>query len=303
VTEAGRPRDGGAAAARRRRARLWLALSLAVHVGAPTTWLLSRPDTAVGDAAAEERARRQEPVAVRAASRVPTRSARLADNRPAEVTRPVRVRIDSLQVNAPVVEVGVVPGTGEMEVPADVDDVGWYTHGPAPGGRRGAAVLAAHVDSRVQGPGVFFGLRSLEPGQEVAVTLADGASLRYRVVARRSYPKEVLATEELFAREGEPHLVLLTCGGQFDRASRHYRDNVVVWAELLSREAGILPSSTSPHRSPRPTASEEVGRPAEPDRPSEGTPPSRDSGLYRILPDDDRIPLGPGTGVGDDPAH
>jgi hypothetical protein len=42
-------------------------------------------------------------------------------------------------------------------------------------------------------------------------------------------PKEELPAD-VYSRRGRPRLVLVTCGGPFDEARRHYRDNVVVTA-------------------------------------------------------------------------
>jgi hypothetical protein len=42
-----------------------------------------------------------------------------------------------------------------------------------------------------------------------------------------------LDTAALFARDGAPRLHLVTCGGQFDPASGHYDDNIVVVATAL----------------------------------------------------------------------
>jgi sortase (surface protein transpeptidase) len=142
----------------------------------------------------------------------------------------VRVAVPSIGVDAPVVAVGVVVETGAMEVPSDVDEVGWYSPGPAPGAGEGSAVLSGHVDSRSQGPGAFFPLEQVEPGAEVAVTLADGSTRAYRVEARRRYPKQELPVNDLFAVTGAPRLILVTCGGAFDTVDRQYSDNVVVYA-------------------------------------------------------------------------
>jgi hypothetical protein len=52
----------------------------------------------------------------------------------------------------------------------------------------------------------------------------------YRVTSRRAYPKSDLAAE-LFTATGPPHLVVVTCGGAVDEATRRYADNVVVVAD------------------------------------------------------------------------
>jgi hypothetical protein len=45
----------------------------------------------------------------------------------------------------------------------------------------------------------------------------------------RTMPKPQLPTD-IWSQTGKEHLVLVTCGGPFDQATRHYRDNVVVTA-------------------------------------------------------------------------
>jgi sortase (surface protein transpeptidase) len=115
-----------------------------------------------------------------------------------------------------------------MEVPGAVE-VGWYRYGPAPGSS-GSAVLAAHVDYEGR-EGAFFRLRELRPGAEVEVTAKAGASRRFRVTEVVRYPKDELPDDRVFGRDGGPRLALVTCGGEFDRSARTYRDNVVAFAE------------------------------------------------------------------------
>jgi Sortase domain len=164
-----------------------------------------------------------------AAAAIEVRSARLADyRRPNLGPRPVRITISTIGVRGRVVPVGVVAGTGDVQVPTDVDTVGWYRFGPTPGAE-GSAMLLGHVDSRTKGLGVFFRLREVAPGDLVRVDFADGSRAAFQVVARRSYPKSDLPAI-LFDRAGRTILALVTCGGSFDEASRSYDDNVVVFA-------------------------------------------------------------------------
>jgi hypothetical protein len=159
---------------------------------------------------------------------VGTQPARLEDLDTRSVVAPVAIRIESLGVDTAVVAAGAEPATGEMAVPPDPSVVAWYQFGPAPG-EAGSAVLAGHVDYGGR-PGSFFSLASLEPGASVAVTGADGREQRFVVTARRQFSKPQLPVAELFTRDGPPTLVLVTCGGGFDRAARSYLDNVVVYA-------------------------------------------------------------------------
>jgi sortase (surface protein transpeptidase) len=115
-----------------------------------------------------------------------------------------------------------------MEVPEDVATAGWYRFSPLPGAR-GSAMLIGHVDSRVQGPGIFFGLSRLELGERIGVQLSGGSTQSFVVVARRSFAKDELP-QDLFARDGPPRLTLVTCGGGFDEETRSYSHNVIVYA-------------------------------------------------------------------------
>ena len=142
---------------------------------------------------------------------------------------PVRVRLPALEVDAPVTPVGV-DDRGRMEVPFDVDTVGWYRFGPGPGAAEGSAVLSGHVDDRDQGYGAFHRLGDLAPGDPVAVELGDGRVLGYRVEVLTRVPKSDLPAGEVFDRGGAPRLTLVTCGGLFDYEANGYRENVVVVA-------------------------------------------------------------------------
>ncbi|MFN0091493.1 MAG: class F sortase [Acidimicrobiales bacterium] len=147
---------------------------------------------------------------------------------------PVFLRLDAIGVAAPVVGVGVTEHRA-MEVPAELDRVGWYRLGPAPGSP-GAAVIAAHVDAWPNRAGAFYRLRELAPGATVAVVDADGHELRFRVTELRTYDKAKLPVHELFQREGPATLHLVTCSGAFDRSARSYAQNLVVTAVPLDED-------------------------------------------------------------------
>lgn len=144
-----------------------------------------------------------------------------------DVFAPSALTIARLDVtDAPIVPVGVTDG-GELDVP-DPRTVGWYRFGAAPGGP-GSLVLAAHVDfNRV--PGVFRRLTTMSVGDEVSVTGADGHVWQYLVTERTMYDKDALPPERVWSHDGEPTLVLLTCGGQFNNQRRSFEQNIVVYA-------------------------------------------------------------------------
>ncbi len=188
---------------------------------------------ASGDTAssAQNEASQPKPDAKAAGSRIPippigSTSARLSDVNPEAVLAPTRLRVPAIGIDAAVVPVGADATTGEMAVPPDAATVAWYRHGPT-AGERGSAALAAHVDYNGR-QGAFFRLRELPLGAPVTVTLEDGSAWSGVVQDVRSYDKRDLPVGKMFARTGQPVLRLITCGGPFDRAARHYRDNIVV---------------------------------------------------------------------------
>lgn len=152
----------------------------------------------------------------------------LADLEEADVHKPERLIIETLGIDAPVGAYGV-DANGQMDVPDNITEVGWYRHGPSPG-EPGSAVLAAHVDLTGPGKGLFYDLGELEVDAEVVVLYSDGGSREFRVVARSTYLKTQLPLDSIFSREGDPVLTLVTCGGGFSQSARSYDSNVVVFA-------------------------------------------------------------------------
>lgn len=156
--------------------------------------------------------------------------------------RPERLRIEVLDIDAPVGQYGVAPG-GQMDVPDNITEVGWYKYGPSPGDP-GSAVLAAHVDLRGPGRGLFYDLDELEVDDEVVVGYSDGESRRFRVVARAAYLKTELPLDAIFSREGDPVLTLITCGGSFSASEGSYDSNVVVYAVPIGAYGHVEPRAS-----------------------------------------------------------
>lgn len=140
--------------------------------------------------------------------------------------QPVSIAIEDIEVvDASVIPVGVNPDQ-TFEVPP-ADQVGWYRFGPAPGDE-GSAVLAAHIAFNGV-DGVFRHLADVEVGSVVVIGFDDGSTSRYRIETVTEYLKEELPAD-LFARDGNTQLALITCGGDFNRQLDSYDSNVVAVA-------------------------------------------------------------------------
>lgn len=171
-----------------------------------------------------------------AAASSPTEAPDVSPPEPALFPVPRRVSIPSLDVDARIVPVGL-EADGAIEIPDDVDIVGWYELGVPPGADRGSAVLVAHRDGRGQGQGVFYDLGAMDVGDRVRVRDDAGTSLEFEVVARESLRKKGLPYDELFTADGPPRLTLISCGGEYDADRGGYQDNVIVTAVPVPRGA------------------------------------------------------------------
>lgn len=129
---------------------------------------------------------------------------------------------------------------GTLQTPSLDDPAsrpGWYTGSPAPG-VAGPAIILGHVDSAEYGPGVFFSIGALVPGDPIEVQRADGTVAVFTVDAVRSYAKKDFPTLLVYGNTDTAALRLITCGGIFDPAARSYDRNTVVFAHLTGSRAG-----------------------------------------------------------------
>jgi len=147
---------------------------------------------------------------------------------PVVLEPPTALAIPALRVQATVVP---VDSSGEiLGVPADPAQVGWWTGGAPPGAASGTVVIDGHIDSATTGPGAFYQLADLHIDDLLIITTTTGDRRNYAVTGRRTYLKANGLPPDLFATTGPPRLVLITCGGSFDRSTGSYSHNIVVFA-------------------------------------------------------------------------
>jgi hypothetical protein len=153
--------------------------------------------------------------------------AAVAQPQSAGVPLPVALTIPAIGVQTRLIHLGVT-AAGTLQVPASTAVAGWYTGGPRPGAI-GPAVIAGHIDSHV-GPGIFFRLSQLRPGDRVYVRRADGSLALFRITAVRSYAKDHFPTLAVYGPTPDAELRLITCGGIFDPKLGSYLSNTVAYA-------------------------------------------------------------------------
>jgi hypothetical protein len=168
------------------------------------------------------------------------RPARPSSPRPQPVHEPVALSpqfADPTVVSVPALDISArlrplhLDAKGRL-APPKYGLAGWYAAGPEPG-EPGAAVIAGHLDSKV-GPDVFFRLGQARPGQRVRVGLEDGTTLAFRITQVQQFSQSDFPTKRVYRATREPKLRLITCGGDYDHAAGHYKNNLVVFADLAT---------------------------------------------------------------------
>jgi sortase A len=147
---------------------------------------------------------------------------------------PVRLVIPSIGVDASVQQVGLAPnGTGEMGIPSNFTDVGWYQEGVRPG-MRGSAVMAGHYNGKNTPEAVFYDLNNLQVGDEVIIMSEERIEDIFYVVKIETYDHDAATTEVFASNDGKARLNLITCGGEWLPDEKLFNKRTVVFTELLT---------------------------------------------------------------------
>ncbi|MGW0826338.1 class F sortase [Streptomyces sp. NPDC002845] len=146
-------------------------------------------------------------------------------------SKPLRLLIPKISVDAPFTELAVGP-TGQLAAPPadDVNLVGWHAEGASPG-EIGTSIVAGHVDTKTS-PAVFVSLRELEKGDVFHVVRADGRKASFVVDSVETFDKEHFPDRRVYGDTAQAQVRLITCAGDYDRKAGDYTANLVVFAHL-----------------------------------------------------------------------
>jgi hypothetical protein len=153
--------------------------------------------------------------------------------KPLARSAPELISIPRIRVRAKVIALGLKPnGTAAIPPLSTPELASWFDRGPSPG-QRGTAVLFGHVDAKKVGPAVFYRIGTLRFGDLIFVTLRDRQVAAFRVYSVALYRKSAFPTATVYSYTRWPTLRLVTCGGPFDRRTKRYLDNIVVFAKFV----------------------------------------------------------------------
>ncbi|MEU0372167.1 class F sortase [Streptomyces sp. NPDC006283] len=148
-------------------------------------------------------------------------------------SEPTRLKIAHISVDAPFTPLSIgASGRLDPPPPDDTNLVGWWREGVTPG-EKGTAIVAGHVDTKT-GPAVFAQLSELKRGMRVDLVRKDGSVATFEVDEVDNFSKSDFPDDRVYADTPDPQLRLITCGGEYDKKAKDYKENVVVFAHLAS---------------------------------------------------------------------
>lgn len=141
---------------------------------------------------------------------------------------PVRLKIASIGVDAPIIPVGTEPD-GAMAAPKTATDIGWYEKSAKLGSSRRAMLLSGHYG--LDTPEVLRRLSELKVGDRLVVEGAEGDALTFEVAETERKHRTEVDMEKAFRYGGGQEAVsIITCIGMYNYAEKTYNDRYVVYA-------------------------------------------------------------------------
>jgi LPXTG-site transpeptidase (sortase) family protein len=163
------------------------------------------------------------------------------------ITAPLRIMIDALGVDAPVVTLGL-DSEGVPEVPLNGNDVAWYDFSTKPG-QGSNAVFAGHINWERK-LGAFGKISKLKEGDTIRLVSDDGREFTYEVFANFAVDPEDPDSLKVMAPTDNDIVTLITCGGTWipdpsERFGGNYTDRTIVQARLVHSTDPPAASDTS----------------------------------------------------------
>lgn len=130
-------------------------------------------------------------------------------------SRPVRIRIDRLDVTAKVRVLKAAEDGSTLALPP-LRATGWDATSVTPG-QAGITVVTGYIARTTREPGVLRGLARLRAGDVVTLRRKDGRTVDYRVTGIAYYPQGQFPAAKVFTRTERPELRLISTGGPLHR--------------------------------------------------------------------------------------
>lgn len=142
-------------------------------------------------------------------------------------SQPVSLSIPAIGLTTQLTTI-TLDNKGVLQPPERFDIAGWYDKSPTPG-EVGPSIIVGHLDSP-HDIAVFFYVKTLQAGQTISVTRADGSVANFTVDTIALYDQDNFPTQTVYGNIDYAGLRLITCGGNFNPFTGKYEQNTVVYA-------------------------------------------------------------------------
>jgi LPXTG-site transpeptidase (sortase) family protein len=138
--------------------------------------------------------------------------------------QPGRLRISSLNVDAPSVIVGLTRDNA-VDVPEKISDAAWF-NGSALPGKPGTTFMLGHYAAGYGG--IFDNLAKIKDGDIIEVSDQAGDIFKYKVTKREKQKVADINMDALLTSDGDNRLIIMTCAGSY--IAQNYTDRFIVTA-------------------------------------------------------------------------
>lgn len=147
----------------------------------------------------------------------------------AENNIPVRIKIPSININAPIESVGFTID-GAVDTPKGPINAAWFNQWPRPG-EKGSSIITGHSGWKNGIPAVFDNLYKLQKGDKIYIEDQKGTIVAFIVREIKKYKPTEDAVDVFESSDGLAHLNLITCTGIWDSLQKSRSDRLVVFSD------------------------------------------------------------------------
>lgn len=149
---------------------------------------------------------------------------------------PVSIDIPKINVHSTLIALGAGRHRKVELPPASTPmQAGWFDGGRTPGEIGPATIFGRVVGDHQQG--IFFRLHELAPGDLVLIKRQDGSTATFRVTHAEELSKGSFPIDAVHGDTTDAELRLVTFGATFDQATHAYRDNIIMFATLVTNQS------------------------------------------------------------------
>lgn len=143
--------------------------------------------------------------------------------------KPTQIIIPTAKVNAEVINIGITK-SGNLDVPPNYYQAGWYKYGVIPG-EFGNAVIDGHVDNGKKVAGPFKNLKKVKVGDDITVVMNDGSKVLFTITDASVFNTKAFPAKSVFHGDGRlAVLKIITCHGNYIEKEGTYDHRLIVTA-------------------------------------------------------------------------